>query len=174
MRAGSVLGFAGSGVLSGFINVVTLGIPHRNLSHVGIVARCRGRLRLFESNLETGVTCGSIGQKIARYLGRCYHYELSRPLYDFEDDRLSEFLLSLVGRPYDPIGAMRSAGWLVAKSKAASTKPNLSSLFCSELVAAAHNHIGLYPTANSSRFSPNSLVRYERCAGILAAPVRLK
>ena len=53
-------------------------------------------------------------------------------------------------------------------------KPDLSKLYCSELVAAAHNAIGLFPTPNPARWSPNTLVRAERRLGILANLERIK
>jgi hypothetical protein len=173
-KVGDLIGFAGAGWLSTFINVVTLGAPNRSLSHVGIIGRMNGRLMLFESTLESGVIASRISQRLSRYVGRIYHYPLTRELYSHEQQRLNSFLIASVGKPYNAIGAMGSAGFLVAKSKAAIKPPNDTAYFCSALCASALNTAGLYPTPNPDRFSPNSLCRLLRYEGLVLPPHRLK
>lgn len=171
MTPGSLLAFSGQGIVSRFIDFITYSA---GVSHVGVIARHRGRLKLFESTYEDGVQAVKIGQRVERYIGKVWLYPLSRPLYEHEDERLSDFLTGLIGTKYDLPGALKAAGYLTAKFKASATKPNLSTAFCSELVAAAHSHIGMFPTCNPSRWSPNTLIRAERRAGILQTPERLK
>ena len=183
---GDIIAFGGTDLLGAFINVVTYGVPGHSAAHVGIVAKYGGRLRLFESTLDAtepcvirntmkpGVRAVALGRRISRYVGRVWHYPLSRPLYEHESKRLTRYLLAMLGRDYDELGAVRTGGWLLAKTKAGSGRPDLSRLFCSELVAAAHNEIGIFPTGNPSGFSPNRLLRTERMAGVLRKQTEIR
>ena len=169
MKAGDVVAFAGSGIVSGLISLLTFG----GISHVGIIAEVYGKLRLVESDVD-GVVASPIDCRITAYDGRVWHYPLTRDLYAHEHERLSDFAETTLGRRYDTAGALKAGGWLTAALKAKASKPDLSTLFCSELVAACHNAVGLFPTANAARWSPNSLVRAERLAGLLGPHKRLK
>ena len=186
MRAGDLLGFSGNAWSSACINIATYGCPFWSLSHVAILGQHEDDLLLFESDenpqlpcsikgtISKGVQAHSIAEKVATYPGRVWHYPLSRPLYDFEIGRLNEFLHSHIGNSYDQIGAVRAGGLGFSWVESWLHEENLSSLFCSEYCAAAHREIGLFPTDNVGRWSPNRLVRKERRMGLLLRPRRLK
>ena len=185
-KAGDVVGFSGDSWLSVGINLATYGIPFWSLSHVGILGEHDGELLLFESTSLSELSCAIQGQPVwgtqahrldecvEAYGGRVWHYPLYRPLYPFENKRLSAFLAEYLGKDYDAIGAFRAGGigwsWLESKLR----RQDLTSLFCSEYCAAAHACVGVFRTDHVSRWSPNRLVRTERRRGILLKPWRLK
>ncbi|REJ65646.1 MAG: hypothetical protein DWQ31_17045 [Planctomycetota bacterium] len=186
IKAGDLIGSSGHHLLGAAINLATYGIPFWGLSHVGIIGEHNGELLLFEATTLSDLPCviqgkpvdgtqaHRLGARLESYRGKVWHYPLYRPLYAFEQERLSTFLVSHIGVDYDAIGAFRAGGvgWSWIESKL--YRQNLSSLFCSELCAAAHAHIGVFRTDHASRWSPNRLCRTERRRGILLKPWRLK
>ena len=185
-KAGDVLGFSGAALSSDLINVVTYGLPRWSISHVGILGHYNSRLLLFESTTDELPACEVTGrkihgvqahdaeQRIASYDGRVWHYPLSRDLFADENSRLTRILLTFVGRHYSEIGAFRAGGIGFSFVESVLHEENLHSLFCSELCAAAHNAIGIFPTGNAGRWNPNHLIRAERCRGLLKRPHRLR
>jgi len=188
VKAGDIIGFSGRSWISAAVNVATYGIPLWSISHVGILANCPdGELRLFESTtLDGEIPCEITGKPICgtqahglafilnQYKGAAYHYPLYRPLYANEDDRLTEFLIDTIGVPYDAMGAFRSAGVGLSWIESLFRGQSLTSIFCSEWVAAAYAVTGLHPTDNVSRWNPNRLCRHLRGHDILCKPRRLK
>lgn len=186
IQAGDILGFSGDSWVSTFITLVTYGIPGWSLSHVGIVGEYHDQLLLFESTTLDGSPCFIRGQTfagtqahridraVADYPGKVWHYPLYRELYKAEKRRLNRFLLDGVGIPYDEVGAFRAGGIGFSWFESLFREQDLNSIFCSEWAAAAHAHIGIHPTDNASKWSPNSFVRSERRAGVLLRPRRLK
>lgn len=182
LKVGDIIGFSGKGLLSDFINVVTLGVPRVNLSHVGILGEHQGRLYLFESTTLDNLPCEIMGKPIKgtqahtlakvveAYQGKVWHYPLYRELYPSEAARLNQFLVQSLGKPYDSLGAMRSVSWVESLFR----HQDLASIFCSEWLAAALATIGLCPTDNASRWNPNRLVRRLRRREIVLKPLRLK
>lgn len=183
---GDIIGFSGTAWSSAAISLLTYGVPYWSLSHVGIVGEHDGRLLFFESTEDYPKPCEVLGKCIngsqahdldtvvADYAGRVWHYPLYRPLFTHEKDRLSEFLHATIGLPYDTIGAFRAGGFGFSWLEARLRHQDLSALFCSEWVAAAHAQVGIFATDNVSRWNPSLLVRTERRAGILKKPRRLK
>jgi len=185
-KPGDILGFSGKSLISDVINVATYGLPRVGISHVAIVAEYHAGLHLFESTTldavpceiqgkpVEGVQCHPVNTVVGGYRGKIWRYPLCRPLYPHESRRLTAFLLKQIGKSYDAIGAFRSAGegfsWLESKLH----PENLHSLFCSELIAAAYREIGLMPTDDAGKWSPNRLVRRLRRGEILLQPQRLK
>lgn len=185
-KAGDILGFSGRGLCSAVINLTTYGLPFFGVSHVGIIGRHEKRLLLFESMVNTSMPCVIQGKMVAGtqahdikksiecYNGKVWHYPLYGYLNTKENDTLTTFLLEHIGSDYDTIGAIRAGGvafsWLESKFR----KQDLSSIFCSEYCAAAHQRVGILGTNHASKWSPNRLVRVERRWGILRQPVRLK
>lgn len=192
-KAGDIIGFSGRGLCSAVINLTTYGLPFFGISHVGIIARSPyGRdLLLYESMVNTNMPCKiqgglsgggtvigtqahDIKESIECYNGKVWHYPLYRYLNAKECQVLTSFLVEHIGSDYDTIGAIRAGGvafsWLESKFR----KQDLSSIFCSEYCAAAHQRIGILGTNHVSKWSPNRLVRVERRWGILRQPVRLK
>lgn len=185
-KTGDIVAFSGFGRTSVIVNLVTYGIPYWSASHVGIIGEHGGEQLLFESTTLSNIPCViqersfqgvqavHLEDRVLSYDGRAWLYPIYRPLFGFEADRLNEFLHQQVGVPYDMVGGMRSAGvglsWIESRLRG----EDLELLFCSELVAAAHNLIGLLQTENSSRWSPNKLIRHERRARTLRRPRRLR
>lgn len=188
VKAGDMIGFSGRSWISAGINIATYGIPFWGISHVGIMANASdGRLLIFEStsldgNIPCEITrkpiCGTQAHALdfilQHYQGKAWHYPLYRPLYPNEDERLTEFLIDTIGLPYDAMGAFRSAGVGLSWIESLLREQDLTSIFCSEMVAAAYAMVGLFATDNVSRWNPNRLVRRLRWAEILLKPRRLK
>lgn len=181
-RPGDILGFCGSSLSSAAICAVTYGIPGYSLSHVGIVVDYFGELLVWESTLDCDLPCVIQGRtvqgvqahliepRINEYRGKVWHYPLTRPLYHHEDDRLRRFALCAIGKSYDEIGAFRAGGFGFSLIESRLHEAALNSFFCSELVAACHNEIGIFPTAHVNRWNPNLLVRRERILGLVGRP----
>ena len=186
LKPGDVIGFSGRGYQSVAINILTYGIPHWSISHVGILGQHKGKLLLFESTTLTDIPCVIQGKsvqgtqachledRLKSYAGRAWHYPLYRKLFAFECKRLNDFLVDHIGVPYDREGAIRAGGSLWSWVKSFFYPENLDFIFCSEFCAAAHRDIGLLRTDNASSWNPNSFVRHERGVRILAKPWRLK
>jgi hypothetical protein len=186
VKCGDLFGFSGHNLISATINLATYGVPYWSLSHVAIVGPWQGRPVLFESttlddlpDLMTGkrvegVQAHDIDARIKSYAGRVWHYPLTRPLFSHEYLRLQAFLYAQAGKKYDEVGAFRAGGlgWSALENLLHPAAKN--ALFCSEYCAAAHNQIGIFPTAYAARWSPNHLKRAERRMGLLTRPTRRK
>lgn len=175
IKSGDIIGFSGRCWKSALINIATGGIPLWSLSHVGIVghSRRKSQVQLFES-LGTGVTNSPVRNAVGKYSGRVWLYRLYRPMYLHEITRMSAHLESMVGRRYDEFGAARAAGKVFSFAEALFRREDLTTLFCSELVAAQLSHVGLFATGSASRWNPNHLVRTLRRLGIVGRPERIK
>jgi hypothetical protein len=188
VKPADIVGFSGRSWLGTAINIATYGLPFYGLSHVGVMANTPdGRLLLFEStSLDDDTACEITGKPIAgtqahsldsalkRYRGAVWHYPLYRPLYPYEQERLTDFLMDTIGVPYDMMGAFRSGGVGLSWVESLLHESNLQSIFCSEWVAAAYAVTGLHATDNVSRWNPNRLCRHLRWHHLLCKPRRLK
>ncbi len=190
IKSGDIVGFSGNHPLSLLINVLSYGVPFWGISHMGIVARDSlspgGRRLLWESTtlgeekceirdeVFAGTQAHGLFDTIANYDGKVYHYPLHRRLYAHEKERLTAFLTGTVGTPYDQIGAIRSGGFGYSIMESLFRKQNLASIFCSEWCAAALSTVGVFQTANASRWNPNRLIRKLRWSGILRPARRIK
>jgi len=188
IKAGDIIGFSGRSWIRAAVNIATYGIPLWGISHVGIMAHAAdGRLLIFEStSLDGNIPCEITGKPICgtqahsldfilgHYDGKAYHYPLYRALYPSENERLTAFLIGTIGVPYDMTGAFRSAGVGLSWIESLFRRQDLTSIFCSEWVAAAYAVTGLHPTDNVSRWNPNRLCRHLRGRNILCKPRRLK
>lgn len=185
---GDILGFSASGCLGATINLGTWGVPGWGLSHVALVGRnpdspsdnvlweatgLVGTPCVLQGRYTSGVQVQHIAARVAGYVGRVWHYPLVKPLKPEQVDDLDTFCEQHLGRDYDAIGAFRSRG-LSLVERCVFRPADLTSVFCSEFVAAAHAFAGVIVGLNISRMNPNRLVRYERAAWILAKPSRLK
>ena len=173
-KSGDIIAFSGRNFLSDIINIGTYGIPRWSISHVGIV--CRGIVynRVLCEAMPEGVHVCSIDDAIEKYNGMVWVYPLYRELYKHEKKRLSELLLDTIGVPYDKEGAGRSAGFLFASIQALFRGQDLSTFFCSELIANKLSEIGVHPVTNASKWNPNRLVRDLRRDRVVCKPIRLK
>lgn len=184
-KVGDIIGFSGFGRTSILVNLLTYGIPGWSTSHVGIIGMYDGEQLLFESTMLSNIPCAiqkkpykgvqavKLEDRLAYYNGRVWHYPIYRQLFGAESERINEFLISKIGIPYDKVGGMRTAGVGLSWLEYVLRNEDLSSLFCSELIAAAHRRIGLLRTDNVSRWNPNKLVRYERRDRTLLRPRRI-
>lgn len=201
---GWIIGFSGRRWFSDFINIATYGIPRYSLSHVGILSlvNCKklcdyselnygsGEDRyvtlLFESTshcnepcaiqgcIVNGVQAHFLDNRINNYHGKVWVYPLVNKLRPLANARLEHFLCDQLGKTYDYIGAIRAGGLGFSWIESLLHSENLSSIFCSELCAAAHKHVKVMSTDNFSKWNPNHFVRFERRNGILLNPERIK
>jgi len=187
IKPGDIIGFSGRSWISAAVNIGTWGIPLWGISHVGIMAHAAdGRLLIFESTSLGDLPCEISGESFAGtqahrledilrvYKGRAYHYSLYRPLYPNEDERLTQFLMETIHTPYDMMGVFCAAGVGLSWFESLLRPQDLSTIFCSEWLAAALSVIGVYSTSNVSRWNPNHLVRKLRWNGVVCKPRRLK
>jgi hypothetical protein len=170
LKTGDVLLFSGKGGISEGIKFFTVS----KWSHVGLIYKLvdrldpKGTVFCWESttlsdlkDAETGkLTKGVQRVELSERLERCFAkgYEISvRPLNtSLTDDMLlalNKFRHEVRGRPYErgKIELLKSAweGWL------GENKEDLSSLFCSELVAEAYQRMGLLEEAPpSNEYTP--------------------
>lgn len=167
-------GFSSWGRVGVVINAATWGVPFWHLSHIAVAARHpdRPELLLCESTTladspciiqgrrVAGVQWHPIAERIRAYKGLVWYYRPRSPLYHDEAARLSEFLAGMTGRHYDTPGALGARDWLLAALVRWGRPADLSSLFCSELCAAAGQMLDRFPPGdNASGFSPNRLAR---------------
>ena len=129
---------------------------------------------LIQRKAFSGTRATDIESRIKSYQGKVWHYGLYRDLYESENERLSKFLLDHTGIAYDQLGAFRAGGIGLSFIESLLRPADLSSLFCSEFVCAAHADIGLFQTSHVSRWSPNKFIRAERRQGVITRPLRLK
>lgn len=188
VKTGDILGYSGQGWISAIINLGTYGLPHQGLSHVGIAGWTTrdGRQLVFESTSLSDTPCEITGKRVkgvqahaierslGDYNGKVWCYPLYRKLYKHERDRLRKYLTQMAGVPYDVAGAIRSGGVGLSALEALLRGQDLSTVFCSEFVAAALAHVGLFQTINASQWNPNRLVRTLQRLGVIGPARRLK
>ena len=181
LAPGDLLGFSGNDLVSHVVNLGSLGLPYRGISHVGIVSEWASKLVLFESTTFQSKPCLIKGKIIAgvqanriedRLAGRVWLYKLKRPLTLSDRIKLRDFLLTYVGKSYDTLGAFQSGGKLFSLIQKLKFQENLHTIFCSELCAAALREVDRLETESASYWSPNKLLRYLVTNGITEEPVR--
>lgn len=171
---GDLLFFFGQGFTSRAIEIIT-----RGPSHVGIICPFsdRGPL-LCESTTLCDLPCELTGQKrrgvqfhkpadrLASYAGRVARLSLADgwALTGMDIDRLVKVLWHFKGRDYD-LRTAPLAGTEIIRRSSLMPYPDLGSLFCSELCAAALMRVGRLPLSNASAYSPASLLRTLRRCG---------
>ncbi len=178
MKSGDLIGFSGYNLSGIGINIFSGGIPFYGISHIGIIARYQGVLRLFESTTLCCLPCLVQGKPVSgaqvhdlarrknNYRGKVYHIPLKKKLTATQTKSLTTYLLNDVGKPYDMLGAGVSGGWFLRKIKAVLRPEDLNNLFCSEWVAAALDDIDIFHTGNASTWNPNAFYREGRRRGI--------
>ena len=181
--AGDLLIFYGRDLTSRVIEWAT-----RGPSHVGIVCPHGGRGELlFESTTLCDDPCAISGRRvqgvqahdpasrIGSYRGRVKRLGLAGGwrLSGHEIGLMHDWLMHLTSQPYDLRGALLS-GTRLFKWTSLMPYPDLGSLFCSELCAAALMRLHRMPLSNPSAYSPASLVRKLRRCGTYSAPEAIK
>lgn len=182
IKPGDVIGFSASDCLGWSINLATFGIPGRGLSHIAMAINFHGDVILAESTILCKSRCVLQGKRVKGvqahwlydrligYKGRVWVYPLQHPFTQQESERATSFIMEALGKNYDAIGAYRSTGagfgWLESLLRV----EDLSSIFCSELVAADFRAAGRFPTKDASHWSPNRLARQFLRDGIIGKP----
>jgi hypothetical protein len=186
LRPGDLLGTCYFGIEGDIINLSTYGIPRFSLSHVAILAEHKDDLLIFESTTQCGIPCairgvhfnGSqahyIDSRLESYRGKVWHYPLAIPLRSHERRQLSEYLVETIGRPYDVEGGVFAVGKLWSLIHSRIHPESLSTLFCSEWVAASLRQIERFDTLDASEWTPNFLCRECCRRGITRKPGRIK
>ena len=176
-QAGDLLLFAGRSFESRWIAAVTCSpwqlLAGQWFSHIGICARDpHGRMLVWESTTLCDLPCEIAGRKVRgtqahlpsdridSYDGAVWRLRLAEreALCDAESLRLTDFVLSEIGRPYDYEGAIVSATWRLRLCRR--LYPTLDKLFCSFYVLAALKDIGkVDKDLNPRAYSPARAAR---------------
>jgi hypothetical protein len=141
---------------------------------------------LFESTTLVDSPCRITGQRIkgvqahrpmsriARYRGEVWLLRLHEDyrLAGEERRKLALGYLSEIGTKYDGRGAF-TAGTRLIKRSWYLNRADMSSLFCSEMIARRLQVIGRLPIANPARYSPKSLYRALVGSGVYLPPRRI-
>jgi len=187
VRPGDMIGFSHCGCTGCWINLATWGIPGWGLSHVAIVGRhpVGGYPVLYESlssidkpcliqqRIVSGLQCQSLERRVHRCCGRIWHYPLSVPLADTQQEVLHNLCMAWMGTKYDELGAFRSRELSIIEQMIL-RPPDVSSLFCSEWVAMVYRKLRILPITNVSDFNPNRLARYGLKCKAFCPPTRMK
>jgi len=137
MRTGDLLLFSGKGPISWLIKRAT----RSRFSHVGMVYVMCGSVFCWESTKMTGqdgVQISLLSRRLIEYNGGVFWRALNAPHYPEVYNALAELREEVKGRCYE-----RSILELLGAALPWRNKPDLSSLFCSELVAEAYRRMGL-------------------------------
>jgi hypothetical protein len=123
----------------------------------------------------SGVQAHEPVSRIASYPGDVAFLRLMPAwrLHSREVVLLHDWLMRVACEPYDLRGALVS-GTRLFKWTALMPYPDLESLFCSELCAAALMRLHRLPLSNPSLYNPASLVREVRRCGTYGPPRSLK
>jgi len=123
----------------------------------------------------SGVQAHEPDSRVAGYPGSVALLRLSPAwrLNPRETAMLHDWLMRVASEPYDLHGALLS-GTRVFRWTALMPYPDLGSLFCSELCAAALMRLHRLPLSNPGLYNPASLVRAVRRCGTYGAPRALK
>jgi len=102
------------------------------------------------NELLTGVQMVAIGDVLSRFKGQVGFRPVSPPLSSAQNDALSEFALNKVGLPfnYSPYYALRAA-------RRRNREGDGTKYYCTELVAAALQHVGVLAEPPSGRSASN-------------------
>lgn len=187
IQPGDVIGFSACNPKGTLIRVCTGGLICRGgLSHVGIAVHWPGYRRplvcestslcpepcVVRREMVKGVQLHRLRTRILAYPGHVWHYPLVEGLSAANSTVLTLVCRSYLGIRYDRAGAIGARHTLLARLL--QRPEDLSTLFCSEWVAACLRHVGKLKTDNASAWSPNGLVRYLVRHGVCRKPVRIK
>ena len=173
MQPGDTIAFGGSGIVSKIIKTAT----NSPISHVGTILQTsiptlHGILvnQVIESVGKkkggAGVTINRMSDHIEDYNGSIWVLPLStRSREDFNQAMFFSFLLEQVGKEYDLPAAIGSALDFIPDNK-----EDLDKLYCSELVSAAFEKVGIIGEINASEMTPKDVCSFD----IYGEPYQLK
>lgn len=170
IRPGDVIAFGGTSPTCELIKRVT----DSNVSHVGVVLhpeRLTGapsRREASDHFMEAtprGMRIAQLSRRIGHYEGKLWWLPLDTAVRQRMDlEQFHEFLLAQKDKPYDVAQAIRSGLDMLDADpllkRATYNVEDLSSLFCSELVAAALEACGVIAHLNASEVTPIDLCRF--------------
>jgi len=176
LRTGDMILFSGTGLASTIIKLMT----RSPWSHVGLVVQLPffDTLLCWESTtlskmkditdgtIKKGVQIGVLSERVRTYRGRVGFRPLLIPLQKGELKRLFEFRREVTNRPYeqDELELALSA----YDGPLGHNTEDLSSIFCSELVAAAiHRARRCLCCLNSNEYTPADLAKEPGWGGVI-------
>ena len=159
LQTGDLVLFSGETLFSLFIRIFTVS-PY---SHIGIVM-IEEDVRLWESakraikdhkgKLKAGVRLTTLSDRIAGYEGEVFIRQLNKKLEANAQTELRKIREELKNRPYERDTAeLIKAGW---DGPFGGNTEDLSSIFCSELVAEAYQRVGLLLEVPSGSLQMNT------------------
>lgn len=167
VKAGDVIAFSGDTPVSKLIKYVT----RSNVSHVGIVVEpcdvcdhCGSKKQLFEAHYS-GVATSCLKCRIEKAIEddvtvrAIWWLPLRKKLNHRQLKGLNEFLHEYNHREYDYLQAMQSAFDKFDPNAFTYATEDFDKLFCSELVAAAFEQIGVIKKINASEVTPIDICR---------------
>ena len=188
LATGDVLLFSGRGIIPWVIQRATRS-PY---SHVGMVVKVEGwdLCMCWESTTlndvadadsgapVSGVQFDSLSERVAKFKGGIVVRKLLKPMRAHGVRDLMAMRKTLIGRPYERrLWTLAMAALWPKRLKA----EDLSSLFCSELVAEAYQRLGIIlkglPPADAyvpADFADVPKPRYRHMAGIFGPEITLK
>jgi len=162
IAVGDVIAFSGNGAFSELIQSVTQS-PY---SHVGVILNSyfSNDVNLIQIIESTSLGKGKAGVKINRmsdhinnYDGNIYWLPLKRAVrHNLDLGVFMSFLLKQVGKPYDMPQALGSAIDVIMDNR-----EDLDKLFCSELVTAAFEKVGMLENINASEQTPSDVCNFD-------------
>ena len=160
LKTGDVILFSGRGLISWGIRKFTKS-PY---SHIGMVVRIDGwdLLMCWESTTLSdvadidsgknvnGVQIVPLSERVNRFKGRVVYRRLIHPVIESDMIKLMALRKTLIGRPYE------KNKWDLIRSALSpfGMVEDLSSIFCSELVAYSKQTLGILPTPSHIPFIP--------------------
>lgn len=139
-------------------------LTHSKWDHVGLVINFKGVLTLLESTYGSGVQINHLDDRLKNFMERGTRIGVRRlqtAMTPEQKEALVYFIHDMLGRPYEKnllelVRAVGSASKENSNNTSGSKKDHdLSSVFCSELVAAALQKIGLLSSSmTSNEFAP--------------------
>lgn len=166
LKTGDIVLFSGSGLVSNLIKLAT----GSKWSHVGMVLKLdeydfvtlwesttlNNRKDLLSGSYRKGVQLVQLSSRVDSYDGEVAIKQLDRPI-PLANKKLTELRAKLKGRDYE-----RSENELlksVYDGMLGDNTQDLSSVFCSELVAEAYKTLGLLHNHPSNEFTPADFAR---------------
>jgi len=163
MKPGDVIAFGGKGLISGIIK----GVTNSPVSHVGIIMQTvlQGGIfinQIIESNGKkkglTGTQVWRMSERLSEYGGMVWWLQMNIKI---DKQHLVDFCLSQKDKEYDTPQAIGSAVDFLPDQK-----EDLNKLFCSELVTAALESVGVLNDINASEATPADVVAFPIYTGI--------
>lgn len=160
IETGDVLGFGGRGAAS----IVIKTVLRTNVSHVGMVMRSVSNTgerlnQIIESTTldnYSGVVVNRLSNRLREYDGDVWWLPLKKEFREKAKGKEAyQWMKKQKGKPYDTRQAIGSGlDFLI------NNKEDFSKLFCSELISAFYEKVGIIDEINSSEVTPIDLCMF--------------